>query len=257
MKFNLKGKRPNLVILSDIHIGADGHSHLEFQETLKWCRENNSYIALAGDLIDLGIATPGDKSSFDKILGNAMEPTEQVLEAMDVFEPFARKGRIVASVGGNHEARLQRAAMVNLPKLIAHHLQVPDCLGAIACQFHWGKDHSALGVISHGRSGATGNIWRELRTKLLGLYPEADFVTAGHTHHLEHQVDHSLSMDEDGNDHWRETHLIRSGNYMNRSGSKYSQEANYTPLPQGSPIIYFEKDGTLSVDVETLQYRRI
>ena len=64
MRFDLKGKRPNLVILSDVHIGADGHAGEEFQATLEWCRENNSYIALAGDLIDLGIATPGDKSSL-------------------------------------------------------------------------------------------------------------------------------------------------------------------------------------------------
>ena len=115
-----------------------------------------------------------------------------------------------------------------------------------------------LGVISHGRSGATGNIWRELRTKLLGLYPDADFATAGHTHHLLHQVDHALSMDKDGEDHWRETHSDSDRElYVCRSGSKYSMEALYTPLPIGSPIIYFEKDGTFTVDVETLQYRRI
>jgi len=255
--FKLKGNKPKLVILSDVHQGADGHAKAEFDQTMAWIKKNNAYVALAGDLVDMGIATPGDKSSFDKILGNALPPTDQVQLCMDTYKPLAKKGRIVASVGGNHEARLQRAAMVNLPALIAHHLEVPNCLGAIACRFEWGKKHSALGVISHGKSGATGNIWRELRTKLLALYPAADFVTAGHTHHLEHQIDHSLQMDSNGENVWGIKHLIRTGNYMNRSGSEYSQEANYTPLPQGSPIITFENDGTLSVDVTTLQYRSL
>jgi hypothetical protein len=259
MRFNLKGKRPQLVILSDIHQGADGHAEAEFQKTLEWIRENDAYIALAGDLVDMGIATPGDKSSFDKILGNAIPPTDQIKLCMDTYKPFAEDGKIIASVGGNHEARLQRQGMVNLPELIAHHLQVPNCLGAIACRFFWGpkQKHDALGVISHGRSGATGNIWRELRTKLLGLYPDADFVTAGHVHNLEHQIDHSLEMDDNGENTWAVKHLIRTGNYLNRSGSEYSQEALYTPLPQGSPIVSFEPDGTLSVDVTTLQYRTL
>ena len=259
MKFNLKGNRPKLVILSDVHQGADGHAEPEFQATLEWIRENNAYVALAGDLVDMGIATPGDKSSFDKILGNAIPPTDQIKLCMSTYKPLADAGKIIASVGGNHEARLQRAGMVNLPELIAHHLGVPNCLGAIACRFFWGpkQKHNALGVISHGRSGATGNIWRELRTKLLALYPAADFVTAGHTHHLEHQIDHSLVMNEEGENVWSVKHLIRTGNFMNRSGSEYSMEACYTPLPQGAPIIYFEDDGSLTVDVTTLQYRAL
>ena len=257
MKFKLKGKRPALVILSDVHQGADGHAADEFQQTLDWIKENNAYVALAGDLVDMGIATPGDKSSFDKILGNALPPTEQVLLCMETYKDLAKKGKIIASVGGNHEARLQRAAMVNLPALIAHYLKVPNCLGAIACRFEWGRGNSALGVISHGKSGATGNIWRELRTKLLGLYPDADFVTAGHVHNLEHQIDHSLAMNEEGESVWAVKHLIRTGNYMLRESSEYSMEACYTPLPQGSPIIYFEPDGTLTVDITTLQYRSL
>jgi predicted phosphodiesterase len=257
MKFKLKGKQPQVVILSDVHQGADGHAEPEFQATLDWIRENNAYIVLAGDLIDMGIMTPGDKSGFDKILGNALPPTEQIQLCMDTYKPFADAGKIIASVGGNHEARLQRQAMVNLPELIAHHLGVPNCLGAIACTYEWGKGNSMLGVVSHGRSGATGNVYRELRTKLLGLYPTAKFVTAGHTHNLEYTTDHSLTLDADGNNSWDTKYLIRTGNYMNRSGSAYSQEANYTPLPQGSPILTFEDDGDVSVDVDTLQYRAL
>lgn len=257
MKFNLKAKKgrsPQVVILSDVHIGADGHDAEGLEATLSWVKKHDAYLFLAGDLIDLGIPTPGDKSANDKILGNAESPTDQIEKCIDTFMPFAKAGKIIASVGGNHEHRLSKSAMVDLPRLFAHAWGVPNCPGAAPVLFSWkhGRDsHEALCVIGHGRSGGTANLYREHKAKLLGLYPEARLTSLGHTHHLEHITDYAMRIDEDGNEQWRKVTHVRSGNYLPRSGSEYSKVAMYAPLPQGSPILTFEDD--VSVDCETLK----
>ena len=113
--------------------------------------------------------------------------------------------------------------------------------------------NGAVGVIGHGRSGGA-NYWSEFQSKLLPLYPDADFYSLGHTHHLASKEIAGLRLDNNGDEVIRRQYFIRSGNYMRRSGSAYSQEAMYAPLPQGSPIVWFRSDGTVDPDVETLRY---
>jgi hypothetical protein len=248
----LAGSQPALCILSDVHIGADGHAGEELGQTLEWLRRNSQVqLFLAGDLADMGLPVNGDKAANAKILGQTETPTDQILAVKKTFAPFA--DRIVGFVGGNHEARGVAAAMIDVSAILANALGVPMYVGAAAIRFRWGRDHQAVGVIGHGRSGGA-NYWREFQSKLLPLYPDADFYSLGHTHHLASKEIAGLRLDNNGDEVIRRQYFIRSGNYMRRSGSAYSQEAMYAPLPQGSPIVWFRSDGTVDPDVETLRY---
>ena len=251
----LEGKRPALVVLSDVHVGADGHAAEEFAATLRWIRRRPDVrVVLAGDLVDMGLPVAGDKSANAKILGQSLDPTEQILAARRIFEPI--RAQVIASVGGNHEARGVTAAMLDVSALLADVLEVPSYLGAAAIRFEWGDGHAAVGIVGHGRSGGA-NRWREFQAKLVPLYPDADFYSLGHTHDLMRKEVVGLRVDEAGDEHLRRQWFVRSGNYLCRSGSAYSREALYTPLPQGSPIVWFDDDGGVTPDVETLRYWRL
>ena len=243
------GKSGLLVIMSDIHVGAQHHEERRFDEALAWCVEHDANIFLNGDLIENSIIV--GKSPGEMLLDQAKYPTEQVIEFCQKLKPLARRGKIVGVTRGNHEARSRRESLLDLCELIAAHLNVPYYGIGGYVRFKHGQN-VYLGGIHHGRSGAK-NIWSEL-DKMSALYPAADFVACGHNHALDCRRVNSLHVDPTGTEGVKSQWQIRTGTYL--GFSDYAREMVLPPSASGSPILSFSptRDRSVHVNVSTLRW---
>jgi DNA repair exonuclease SbcCD nuclease subunit len=236
------------VIFSDVHVGAEHHDARRFDEALAFCKQADAAVFLNGDLIENAIVS--GKAPGEMILEQALTPTEQVQEFVSKIKPLAKRGRIVGVTRGNHEARSRREAMLDLCELIAAHLEVPYFrVGGYVRFKHGGQVYA--GAIHHGKSGAQ-NIWLEL-DKLLRIYPEADFVAAGHNHALAAREVYQLRIAPTGAEEVSRRWQVRTGTYL--AYADYAREAALAPTAMGSPVLRFDpRKHHMEVDVRTLSW---
>jgi len=243
------GRSNTLVIFSDIHVGANHFRADRFEEALKWCRDQDATIYLNGDLLENSVLD-GQHAGL-KLMDQATLPTEQIKYLMDAFKPFAKRNRIAGVTQGNHEARSGRTALLDLCEILAHHLGVEYHRIGGYVRFVAGKE-LYLGGIQHGRSGAS-NIWLELDRYMARLYPQADFVAAGHNHALGAREVGALGISSQGCEMLDQRWQIRTGTYLGYAD--YVRNMGLPPGPVGSPILRFAPDRhVMDVDCRTLRW---
>lgn len=237
-----------LVIFSDVHIGAEAHAEREFDEALRWARDERAMVYLNGDIIENSQVE--GKIPGEMLLEQSLHPTEQVKLAVDKFRYFSRRGRIVGVTRGNHEARSRRRAMIDLSEILAHTLDVPYLGIGGMVRLQAGRELYPL-AIHHGKSGGK-NIYTEL-DRMTGLYPLAELVALGHNHALDARRVQHIGISPEGVEEVRERWQVRTGSYLRYAD--YAREAVLTPSPLGSPVVSFAaKEHDIDVDVETLRW---
>jgi len=91
-----------IVGVADVHLGAREHMRKEWE---RFCEsilaEPNTYIILAGDLIN-----NGTKTSISNVYDEVMRPREQKQIMAQMLKPL--RDRILCATGGNHERRSSR-----------------------------------------------------------------------------------------------------------------------------------------------------
>jgi predicted phosphodiesterase len=241
------GKSPApIVILSDVHIGATEHCEREFDTTLAWIKRNKAWVILNGDIVENAIVS--GKAPGEKLLGQALVPTDQLIEARNKLKPLAK--RIVYSTRGNHESRTRREAMLDITELLSEMLGVPYAGVGGIIRFQAGSRVYTFGI-QHGRSGGK-NIWLETG-KMLDLYPDADLVALGHNHALGAVSAGGIVVGKTGTETIRERWQVRTGSYL--GFADYVREMMLRPGNVGSPIIHLDPARhKLTVDVETLSW---
>lgn len=88
--------------IADVHLGAIEHAENEWQSFLKKVESEDSYLILAGDLINNSIRSARFANPFDEVL----RPREAKTRMVEYLKPL--KDRILCVVTGNHEARTLR-----------------------------------------------------------------------------------------------------------------------------------------------------
>lgn len=241
------GKRPRpIVILSDVHIGATEHCEREFDAALEWIRENRAWVILNGDLVENAIVS--GSAPGEKLLGQSLVPTDQLLVAKAKLKPLAR--RIVYSTRGNHEGRTRRESLLDISEILAEMLGAPYAGVGGLLRFQAGSQVYTF-AIQHGRSGGK-NIWLETG-KMLDLYPEADLVALGHNHALGAVSSGGIVTSKTGGETIRERWQVRTGSYL--GFADYVREMVLRPGNIGSPVIRLDpNEKRISVDVETLSW---
>jgi len=237
-----------LVIFSDVHVGASEFMEAHFLEALKYCKSNNAKIILNGDIAENAIAS-GDAPG-EKLLGQSRFPTDQVKYVISKFKPFAKNGDVIGITRGNHEARTRRESMLDICDVIAESLGAPywGIGGYVVLNF--GKNRY-VGAVQHGKS-AGSNTWAELE-KLAKLYYDAEWCAMGHNHDFGHRVLTYFGVDSNGEEIPSHRHLIRTGTYLGYA--EYVRNMCAPPGRLGSPIIKFSKSNhKIKVDVSTLSW---
>jgi len=237
-----------LVIFSDVHIGAAEFQEKEFLEALKYCKENNTKIILNGDIAENAIIS-GDAPG-EKLLGQCRPPTDQVKYVLSKFKSFAKAGNILGITRGNHEARTRRESLLDICDVIAEALEIPYWgIGGYVVLSH-GKNRY-VGAIQHGKS-AGANTWNELE-KLAKLYYDSEWCAMGHNHDFGHKVVTGFGVDSEGKEKPCHRHLIRTGTYLGYA--EYVRNMCAPPGRVGSPILRFsKKEHNIKVDVSTLSW---
>lgn len=106
--------------LADTHIGSPQFERAKLEKHLaKIMSDPNSYLVLAGDLIDNGL-----KGSKTNVYRQTMSPDEQIDLAGSLFEPY--KDRILCLDDGNHERRSVLEADISPTRLLAYRLGLSD-----------------------------------------------------------------------------------------------------------------------------------
>lgn len=237
-----------LLLQSDVHIGAVEHAEREFDESLRWAKDNDALVLIGGDIADNSIAS--GKSPGEKLLGQSKWPTEQAKIAFDKYRPFAKKGRLVGIVRGNHEARTRRESLFDLCEFLAHALEVPYLGVGGYVRLNTGSQSYTIAV-QHGRSGAANPFLENDR--MMRLYPAAELVALGHNHHLAARTVPAIGVSPEGTECLKETWQVRTGSFLRYCD--YVRELVLTPQRIGSPIIHFDpKTHQIEVDTKTLSW---
>ena len=88
--------------IADVHLGAVEHCEPQWQAFIKKIESENSYLILAGDLLNNSVRSAGFANPFDEVL----RPREAKRRMVEYLKPV--KDRILCVVTGNHERRTYR-----------------------------------------------------------------------------------------------------------------------------------------------------
>lgn len=95
-------KEVTIYPIADVHLGAVEHAEGEWQAFLKQVEESNSYLILAGDLLNNGVRSCKFANPFEE----RIRPRDAKIRMVKYLEPV--KDRILCVVSGNHERRTYR-----------------------------------------------------------------------------------------------------------------------------------------------------
>jgi len=179
-------KSIELLVLADYHY-ADPHSdHDAIRKDIDYVNSHdNAYCVLAGDLLDCAL-----KSSLGDAYVN-LSPMEELTAMMELIQPIAHK--VLAIVGGNHEARHYRTNGVDMTRLLARQLDIeerysPDT-ALLFLRFGSDKDHARRHrpilytiYLTHGSGGGRKEGGKIQRLADYAQIVDADAYICGHTH---------------------------------------------------------------------------
>lgn len=138
-----------LTHLTDLQYGSKGFQRDRFLAYRDWIlSSSNRFVFLGGDLIDaatiLSVGSPYD---------NTEEPIDQVDGVVELLRPLSERGRLLASVGGNHERRTLKT-FGDVGRTIARELNVPYSRGIQLINIHFGKHQPFAVSLWHGGGSA-------------------------------------------------------------------------------------------------------
>jgi hypothetical protein len=244
--YNFKKVPIKIVLLGDVHWGAEECHEEQFIKTLEFIQDNkDTYCILTGDLCEMaGIGQGGSQ-----LLQQKKTPTQQIKEMEDMLRSLAQKGKILGYLRDNHIQRTERETMLDMNDILSNHLKVPYWdVGGIVKITVQGKLYKI--AIQHG-DDACKNEFLKL-DEMMFIYPDCDIYVLAHNHKLSARTVVTMHYDKEGNECGRDHWQIRAGSYLKYA--QYARERLYRPAVIGSPIITFGIEG-IDVDIRTLSLR--
>jgi len=176
-----------LVPLGDIHLGSRGIDIPKLKGYIDWIQKTTSaYTFLMGDIFDVATLGSPTNPHYQK-----MNLNEAIRFAYELFNPI--KDRILGSVSGNHEERLERYAGFNPLQAFSESIGIPYAGYSAVLRFRIGQYKRKSGLTSpnveyvffihHGTGGGStlgGKLNRAV--KLEDVFEGADAYLVGHNH---------------------------------------------------------------------------
>jgi hypothetical protein len=164
-----------LIHITDLQFGHIAFREDKFAHYRDWILEvPNRFIMLGGDLIDA--ATP---ISVGSPYENKFEPSKQCYAIKDLLMPL--QGRILGSVGGNHERRTIKT-FGDTGKLIASFLDIPYSSGLQYIHVKFGQHNPFKIKLHHGTGAARTPGARLNMIQRLADHADAQLTLVGHLH---------------------------------------------------------------------------
>lgn len=132
-----------LIMLSDFHIGDKNCDIQLVKRLIKEVDEDPyCFCLLGGDLMD-----SATKNSIGDSYNAKMSPAEQLDYITELLEPLAANDKILAVVGGNHEARIKKETSYDPTYLLCRNLNIE----------HLYSKETIVGFVKVGRKRSGGN----------------------------------------------------------------------------------------------------
>lgn len=180
-----------LIVLGDVHIGSPNFSDAKLKEAIDYILEKeNRYVILNGDIVDCTF-----KDSVGNVYENAYTPSVALALAVEYLKPLAEKGRILCSVGGNHDHdRSSKLIDISIAQQLATMLGIADKYSADSVVLFLKAENIINGrtyknavytiFCSHGNNGGGGTIGSKANAlqKMENVIVNADVYIHSHTH---------------------------------------------------------------------------
>jgi hypothetical protein len=225
--------------ISDMHIGDDNFNVDKFLSYRKWILDNdNAFCFLNGDI--LNTATKNSKSD----VYTSLSPQDELNKAIELLSPLANKGKILCSLSGNHEARIQRESGIDIAEILASRLGIYYAGDEVLLKIKLGhKDDMKPFVYTlyatHGSGGGRSTGAKANALHRLGDIVLADCYVMSHIHSLiAHQDVYAVPDIRTNKVNLVKRTFTSSGAYLQRGG--YTVSHAYTHAKLGSPRIRLE-----------------
>lgn len=180
-------KSIELLVLADHHYSDPHSDHDAIRRDIDYVMgHDNAYCVLAGDLMDCAL-----KTSLGDVYTN-LSPMEELAACTEMFDPLAKSGKVLAVVGGNHEARHYRTNGIDMTRLMCRQIGIEDKYSPdTALLFlRFGREPKECHhrpilytiYLTHGSGGGRKEGGKIQRLADYALIVDADCYICGHTH---------------------------------------------------------------------------
>jgi len=221
-----------VIFLGDLHFGSPQFDEQRFLNMVNYCRENNIYVFLMGDLIEMATRRSVGAGVYEQ----SRTGQSQYEIMCDWLRPLADKKLILGTLTGNHEERVYIETGISIGKAFARELRIPFLGHACWSQFKVnGQTYTIYSL--HGRSGARFDGTALLAIERISTSFFADLVVIGHCHKL---ITSSVIIQKVYNNRVIEhkKHLLITGSYLGYDGG-YAQMIGLPISKLGSPKVKF------------------
>ena len=223
-----------LVPVGDVHYGAINCDVDKFQRTLEFCRKDNAWILLMGDLLESATRYSVGAGVYEQ-----SDPQSQLDDMIQMLEPY--KDLIIGSHLGNHEFRIYQATGINVMKVICRVLHVHYLGYAMNHVMHVGSQRYIV-FSTHGSSGATLRHTKIKKVLDISAWNKSDLYLYAHVHTLDLKSDEYREYDARNKVMVsKKRYFVLTGSFLNYDGS-YAEMKNYQPERVGVANVHLDGD---------------
>lgn len=214
-----------LLPLFDLHLGSYECDESLIDNAINYIRHHNKcFTFLGGDIIECNVYGKTNNVHTQK-----MQLDEQVERIKEKLYPIRNK--ILFSVTGNHEHRVEKATGLNLSKIIADSLNVNFCDWESHFMIKF-KNNKICKLYAHHGTGSSVTSGAKLNSaeKLHFRSPMANIIICGHLHFPINSEKEIRYLDNSGNIKNFTQHYVVCGSAHGSNG--YASMKAYSPVPR-------------------------
>jgi hypothetical protein len=234
----VKGKDyARLMFSGDWHLGHPQCREDKIEEYLSWALKNKCCVIGMGDYLECGLTT----SVGDSVYQQNLNPQAQMERAIELFQPLADAGLLLAIHSGNHSGRILKTTSIDVVKIMAKQLGVPYMGYAGWTVIRVGSQNYTL-YSTHGSGGARF-LWTKLaKVAQLASFINADCIAHGHIHSLGTEVVIKEDIDLRAKViRKKECRIVMTGAFLDWDKS-YAESAGMPITKMGSPVMKLMAD---------------
>ena len=228
-----------MFVLGDFHIGNKNYRGDLLEKTLKKIYKYKNSLGLSAEILLMGDYCEFINEKSFKYDTQTMSPKKQFKEFKRLMKPFAKEGRIIGVVKGNHEDRyfnkldgLEDWCELYEIRYNGRHLYI-----------HYNEANITI-YAHHPKTSATTAAGRDRVFKKMRDIQEADIYLSGHFHSLYQDISYRHNRKRE----LKPLYFSCTGSFLEYKNS-YAEQKLYSPNPMGCKKIGIKKD-TLRVEME-------
>lgn len=220
--YNSKYQYAEIVPFFDIHLGSNECDEELFLKSIAYIRNrNHCFTFLGGDLIECNVY--GGLNNVHSQKFNVDDQVEKIVQHL-----YPIRNKILFSVCGNHEYRIEKQTGLNLSKLIADRLDIPymdwECHFLLKFKDKFFRCFAHHGTGGSSTSGAKLNSAERLHFRS----PFANLIISGHLHTPINSEKEIRFLDNRGSVKEFSQHCVLCGSYHKSDG--YASKGAFTPV---------------------------